>query len=86
MQNLCFGIAPTSYAQVSLSDQQITSWTDELPPHFRMVDPDTSLDDTFPFLRSQRLSLHSKFHLARLALHRPFLVRDGDARGIRACD
>ncbi|KAL7412058.1 fungal-specific transcription factor domain-containing protein [Mrakia frigida] len=75
MQNLCFGIQPTSFRHVLQSDAAMVSWSQDLPPHFRFDEPDTSLDVQLPWLVSQRISLHSKFHLSRLSLHRPFLLR-----------
>jgi hypothetical protein len=58
-----------------LSDQELKKWATELPPHFRLYDPDTTLDRVKPYLVPQRLSLQSRYHLARISLHRPFLMR-----------
>lgn len=66
---------PTTHRHVLLSDEELVNWAASLPPHFRLGNPCTTLDRAKPFLVPQRLSLHSRFHLTRISLHRPFLMR-----------
>lgn len=75
MQNLCFGLQPTTYRHVLLSDEELVKWANDLPPVFRLDDPVTDHDRAQSYLVPQRLSLHSRYHLARISLHRPFLMR-----------
>ncbi|OLN97080.1 putative transcriptional regulatory protein C1F7.11c 2 [Colletotrichum chlorophyti] len=75
IQERCFGLFTVSYETVLTLDQEIEIWRSRLPPYFELEDPDTSKDETLPFLPWQRLHLHSMYHFARVTLHRPFLLR-----------
>ncbi|ORY35424.1 fungal-specific transcription factor domain-domain-containing protein [Naematelia encephala] len=74
----CFGLQPRKYEDVLKHEAVFQSFKESLPPHFRLDgDADTSLDglQAFGWLIPQRQSLISKFHLARISLHRPYLLR-----------
>lgn len=79
IQDECFGILPigTSYAayeKVLELDKALLTWADSLPPYFRMLAPDTSMDLDRPFLDWQRIYLHSSYHFARITLHRTYVL------------
>lgn len=79
IQDKCFGILPigTSYAayeKVLELDKALLTWADSLPPYFRMLAPDTSMDLDRPFLDWQRIYLHSSYHFARITLHRTYVL------------
>ncbi|KAJ9133873.1 Fungal specific transcription factor domain-containing protein [Pleurostoma richardsiae] len=75
VQEECFGLYPVSYETVLSLDAEISGWESSLPSFFRLENPDRSKDDSLPFLRWNRLHLHSLYHFARVTLHRPFLLR-----------
>ncbi|KAL6354074.1 hypothetical protein LRP88_12626 [Fusarium phalaenopsidis] len=74
-----FGLAPMTasyqtYEKVMALDQILLDWAAGLPPYFRLEDADTSLDTERPFLRWQRMYLHSSYHFARITLHRTYVL------------
>jgi hypothetical protein len=62
--------------QVSRALQEIRNFIDELPPVFRIEDPDVSLDEAHPYYVFQRHQLHVVIHIAMLDLLKPYLTRD----------
>ncbi|KAK4062136.1 uncharacterized protein Triagg1_10011 [Trichoderma aggressivum f. europaeum] len=52
----------------------VESWAARLPPHFSLRNPDTSLDEGYPWLRFQRFSLTMMGTLSLLSPLRPFLI------------
>lgn len=87
MQDVCFGTHPSSFAHVLQADAQLIQWATDLPPHFRIQDPDRSLDTEQPYLVPQRLSLHSKYHLCRIVRVLPLtgLRKKASAESDGAC-
>ncbi|WVQ99897.1 hypothetical protein IAU59_007040 [Kwoniella sp. CBS 9459] len=88
VQLTCFNLNPRQYAEVQACEDKFIEFKDTLPPHFRLDREGTenSLDDTegYRWLPTQRQTLNSKFHLARISLHRPYLLRSlGKGRGGR---
>lgn len=75
----CFGLRPRIHADVMRCEGLMVKWQESLPPMFRLEDPDTSQDDAQPWIRLQRRTLISKFHQARISLHRPYLLPSGRA-------
>ena len=77
VQLTCFGLHPRDYSDVLGCEALFAGYRDTLPPHFRLERADTSLDERegFRWLRHQRQTLISKYHLARISLHRPYLLR-----------
>lgn len=79
VQLSCFGLRPRQYRNVQECEQLFQNFRDNLPPHFRLDgdEQDHSLDDQagYEWLVPQRQTLISKFHLARISLHRPYLLR-----------
>ncbi|KAF4464266.1 hypothetical protein FALBO_8899, partial [Fusarium albosuccineum] len=52
----------------------LLDWAADLPPYFRLENADTSLDSERPFLKWQRMYLHSSYHFARITLHRTYVL------------
>lgn len=75
IQEKCFGIHTASYREVLALDEKLVEWKDNLPTYFALEDTDHSMDTSRPFLKWQRLYLHTGFHFARITLHRPYLLR-----------
>ncbi|OCF37822.1 hypothetical protein I316_00046 [Kwoniella heveanensis BCC8398] len=79
VQLTCFNLNPRRYAEVRACENKFIEFKDNLPPHFRLDREGTELglDDTegYRWLPTQRQTLNSKFHLARISLHRPYLLR-----------
>ncbi|TFB00618.1 hypothetical protein CCMA1212_007448 [Trichoderma ghanense] len=76
IQEKCFGLERASYEAVLQLDADLVMWSEQLPPYFRLDNPDIAGDATLPFLPFHRLYLHTSFHFARIILHRPFLLRE----------
>lgn len=78
-QNRCFGLRARSYEDVKECEARFAAFAESLPPHFRLTGWEVDLNlDSLPghgWLRPQRLTLTSKFHLARISLHRPYLLK-----------
>jgi hypothetical protein len=80
LQARCHGLQERRLADVYKCEELFKAYAADLPRHFRLDEQvDTSLDHLagFEWIRYQRLSLHSKYHLARVALHRPFVALFG---------
>ena len=77
LQLRCFDLHPRTYQDVLDCEAMFEGYWRALPPHFRLEDANTSLDDqtAYRWLKPQRQTLISKFHLARISLHRPYLLR-----------
>lgn len=81
----CFGLSPRKHAQVMECEYAMVTWMKALPPVFNFDDPDFSWDSRHPWLRLQRQTLMSKFHQARISLHRPYLLHAGYQESRLAC-
>jgi len=79
IQISCFGLPKRTYDSVEECEGMFQRYRDNLPHHFRLdiSEQDRSLDDVvgYEWLVRQRQTLISKFHLARISLHRPYLLR-----------
>jgi hypothetical protein len=75
----CFGLNPRNHADVMRCEHAMVRWQEALPPVFRIDNPDTRLDAAHPWIMLQRRTLMSKFHQARISLHRPYLLPSGRA-------
>jgi hypothetical protein len=84
IQEKCFGMERASYEVVLQLDADLIMWSEQLPPYFRLDNPDTTGDEGLPFLPWHRLYLHTSFHFARIILHRPFLLRESITDRFRA--
>ncbi|KAF2441750.1 hypothetical protein P171DRAFT_78459 [Karstenula rhodostoma CBS 690.94] len=62
--------------QVYMALQEIRNFINELPPVFRMEDPDLTLDEAHPYYVFQRYQLHVVIHLAMIDLLKPYLTGD----------
>ncbi|WVW85748.1 hypothetical protein I302_107786 [Kwoniella bestiolae CBS 10118] len=86
VQLTCFNLNPRRYADIQECEEMFQSFKNSLPPHFRLDrhGTDFSLDDQrgYSWLPIQRQTLNAKFHLARISLHRPYLLRSlGKGKG-----
>jgi hypothetical protein len=72
-----------SATQVTAILAEIDMFTDELPPVFRMNEPDLSLDDQYPHYVFQRLQLHSVIYVTKFDFLKPYLA--GDPRKPKNC-
>ncbi|OAA68546.1 Transcription factor [Niveomyces insectorum RCEF 264] len=75
IQEQTFGLRAASYREVMRLDAQLVAWKESLPSYLAVEEPDKSLDAARPFLRWQRLYLHTAFHFSRITLHRPYAWR-----------
>ncbi|KAK8854883.1 hypothetical protein IAR55_003622 [Kwoniella newhampshirensis] len=79
VQLTCFNLNPRRYADVQYCEELFLEFKQNLPPHFRLDNEGTDLsldkDGNYKWLVAQRQTLNSKFHLARISLHRPYLLR-----------
>ncbi|WWD18968.1 hypothetical protein CI109_103425 [Kwoniella shandongensis] len=87
VQRKCFNLTPRRYADVQVCEDMFFQFKNTLPPYFRLDNDgtDTSLDndENYKWLAAQRQTLNSKFHLARISLHRPYLLRSfGRSKGV----
>lgn len=69
-------ISDLSPEQVSMALHEIRKFIDELPPVFRIEDPDLALDEDHPHYIFQRYQLHVVIHIAMLDLVKPYLTVD----------
>ncbi|KAG1806755.1 fungal-specific transcription factor domain-containing protein [Suillus plorans] len=80
--------SPSHYSDVLTLDDDLLKFVSNLPPHFSL-DPDTSLDETKPFIPVHRFLLITEVLFVRVGLHRPYLLRklscDRYLRSRRAC-
>lgn len=81
----CFGLSPRKHSEVMECEYAMVAWMKALPPVFNFDDPDLSWDTRHPWLRLQRQTLMSKFHQARISLHRPYLLHAGYQESRLAC-
>ncbi|OCF78216.1 hypothetical protein I204_00153 [Kwoniella mangroviensis CBS 8886] len=66
---------PAQYSDVEKLQQDLDAFVDQLPPHFRMHDPDKSLDQVHFWLPVHRLMLLTEVLVTTIILHRPWLLR-----------
>jgi hypothetical protein len=57
---------------------ELDKFVGELPPVFRLHDPDTSLDVEHPYFVFQRHQLHTVLYVTKLDFFKPFLTRARD--------
>ncbi|KAI0638176.1 fungal-specific transcription factor domain-containing protein [Trametes polyzona] len=81
-------VSPRHYADVIALDDELLKYKQNLPPFFSL-DPDTSYDQSHPYIPLQRFLLVTEFLFVRISLHRPYLLRKLDsnkyARSRNAC-
>ncbi|KAJ8515060.1 hypothetical protein ONZ45_g7465 [Pleurotus djamor] len=65
---------PSHYSEVISLDGELTTFIDNLPPHFSFK-PDTSLDDSNNFIAVHRFLLITEILFVRISLHRPYILR-----------
>jgi hypothetical protein len=70
-----FTIQLPDYATVLALDKELLAWRDSLPTFLAMVNPDTSLDASHPYLFVQRHLLSCEWYYTRITLNRPYLLR-----------
>ncbi|OCF57395.1 hypothetical protein L486_04853 [Kwoniella mangroviensis CBS 10435] len=79
VQSTCFNLNPRKYSDVQECEEMFLRFKESLPPHFKLdrEGTDFTLDDQqgYNWLPIQRQTLNAKFHLARISLHRPYLLR-----------
>ncbi|WWC68905.1 uncharacterized protein I206_102841 [Kwoniella pini CBS 10737] len=66
---------PAQYSDVERLQQDLDAFVDQLPPHFRMHDPDKTLDQVHFWLPVHRLMLLTEVLVTTIILHRPWLLR-----------
>ncbi|WVQ94574.1 hypothetical protein IAU59_001654 [Kwoniella sp. CBS 9459] len=66
---------PAQYSDVENLQHEIEAFVDQLPPHFRMHDPDKTLDSIHFWLPVHRLMLLTEVLVTTIILHRPWLLR-----------
>lgn len=80
--------SPSHYSDVLALDDDLLKFVSNLPPHFSL-EPDTSLDETKPFIPVHRFLLITEILFVRVSLHRPYLLRklscDRYVRSRKAC-
>lgn len=59
-------------------EAELDKFIDELPPIFRLHNPDTSLDAEHPYFVFQRHQLHTVLYVTKLDFLKPFLTRARD--------
>lgn len=76
------------YSEVISLDDELMAFTKNLPPHFALQ-PNTSLDQSSPYIPVHRFLLITEILFVRISLHRPYLLRrvhsDRYARSRNAC-
>jgi len=76
------------YSDVVALDDELLKFMQGLPPHYAMK-PDTSLDQSHPFIPIHRFLLVTEILYVRITLNRPYLLRrlgsDRYIRSRRAC-
>lgn len=66
--------SPSHYSDVLALDDELLKFMQNLPPHYA-VDPDTSLDQSHPWIPVHRFLLVTEILFVRITLHRPYLLR-----------
>ncbi|TFY81868.1 hypothetical protein EWM64_g2140 [Hericium alpestre] len=78
----------SQYSDVLAIDDELLKFVHALPPHFSLQ-PDTSLDESMPYIPAHRFILVTEVLFVRISLHRPYLLRrlnsDRYLRSRRAC-
>lgn len=69
-------VGDLSPEQVFAALDEMHNFIDELPPVFRLENPDHSLDAKHPYYIFQRHQLHVVIHMVMLDLLKPYLTRD----------
>jgi hypothetical protein len=62
------------YVEVLTLDDELAKFIQSLPPFFAL-DPDTTLDATYPYIPAHRFLLVTEILFVRITLHRPYLLR-----------
>ncbi|KXN89634.1 hypothetical protein AN958_05501 [Leucoagaricus sp. SymC.cos] len=62
------------YSEVIVLDDDLLKFITNLPPHYCLT-PDTSLDETHPFIPIHRFLLLTEILFIRISLHRPYLLK-----------
>ncbi|KAF7775966.1 transcriptional regulator family: Fungal Specific TF [Agaricus bisporus var. burnettii] len=62
------------YSDVLALDDEVLKFITNLPPHYGLA-PDTSLDETHPFVAIHRFLLLTEILFVRTGLHRPYLLK-----------
>ncbi|KAI0318688.1 fungal-specific transcription factor domain-containing protein [Amylostereum chailletii] len=76
----------THYSDVLAIDDDLLKFLHTLPPHFSLQ-PDTSLDEAYPYIPAHRYLLITEVLFVRISLHRPYLLRRlGTDRYLRSRD
>jgi hypothetical protein len=65
-----------SAKEILAVQSECNMFIDELPPIFRIDNPDTSLDEQHPYFVFQRLQMHTIIYVTMLDYLKPFLTRD----------
>ncbi|KAH7389641.1 hypothetical protein DE146DRAFT_758943 [Phaeosphaeria sp. MPI-PUGE-AT-0046c] len=65
-----------SAKEVSTVEAECEKYIKELPPVFRVNDPDTSFDEQHPYFVFQRHQLHCVIYVTMLDFLKPYLTRD----------
>lgn len=80
---------PATFEDVEHLDKDLKAFIQDLPPHYRLENPDTSLDKTLDFIPIHRYNLATEILFVTITLHRPWLLRklksDKFALSRRAC-
>ncbi|KAK1920862.1 fungal-specific transcription factor domain-containing protein [Papiliotrema laurentii] len=66
---------PAQYSDVERLQRELETFSEQLPPHFRMHRPDKSLDKTLFWLPVHRFMLLTEILVTTIILHRPWLLR-----------
>ncbi|WVR04131.1 hypothetical protein IAU60_001130 [Kwoniella sp. DSM 27419] len=66
---------PAQYSDVEVLQQELDNFVERLPPHFKMHDPDKTLDSIHFWLPVHRLMLLTEVLVTTIILHRPWLLR-----------
>ncbi|ODN87089.1 hypothetical protein L198_07091 [Cryptococcus wingfieldii CBS 7118] len=66
---------PAQYSDVEKLQQELDLFVEQLPPHFRMHDPDKALDKVHFWLPVHRFMLLTEVLVTTIILHRPWLLR-----------
>ncbi|KAF9268017.1 hypothetical protein L218DRAFT_954410 [Marasmius fiardii PR-910] len=81
-------VRPSHYSEVAMLDDELIKFMTNLPPHYSL-EPDTSLDEKYPFIPVHRHLLITETLFVRTSLHRPYILRrlssDRYARSRNAC-
>ncbi|KAL5114285.1 hypothetical protein ACEQ8H_007805 [Pleosporales sp. CAS-2024a] len=70
------GKLPTGAKEVLAAEDECERFIDELPPIFRVEDPDTSFDEQHPYFVFQRHQMHCVIFITMLDFLKPYLIRD----------